>query len=153
VAAADLITEGQQVACFHLATMAAADQDFTADFELHASSSASECHALVLWFDTLFTQRFCSDTPVELSTSPHSPQTHWAQTVLVLPAPVVLVPASQAAGAAGEAVALQGRISMVRRRRQHRCLDISIDYRAVHADGTQGAQRAQLYSLTVSGKE
>lgn len=153
VAAADLLTEGQQVASFDLATMAASDQDFTANFALHAGASAGDCHALVLWFDTIFTERFCSNTPVELSTSPQGPQTHWAQTVLVLPEPVRLVPAGAAGGAGGEAVTLQGRISMARRRRQHRCLDISVDYRAVHADGTQGVQRAQLYSLTVTGKE
>ena len=49
-----------------------------------------EAHALVLWFDTEFSGRFCGERPVTLSTSPHGPQTHWAQTVLTLRQPVLL---------------------------------------------------------------
>lgn len=41
-------------------------------------------HSLVVWFDTVFSERFCAERPVTLSTSPAEPQTHWAQTVLVL---------------------------------------------------------------------
>lgn len=37
-------------------------------------------HALVLWFDTEFSDRFCKEKPVLLTTSPHEGQTHWAQT-------------------------------------------------------------------------
>lgn len=39
-----------------------------------------EVHSLVLWFDTPFTERFCKEKPVMLSTSPHLEQTHWVQT-------------------------------------------------------------------------
>ena len=49
-----------------------------------------EAHALVLWFDTEFSARSCAERPVTLSTSPHAPQTHWAQTVLTLRQPVLL---------------------------------------------------------------
>jgi protein arginine N-methyltransferase 3 len=49
-----------------------------------------EAAALVLWFDTEFSARFCAERPVALSTSPAGPQTHWAQTVLTLRAPVLL---------------------------------------------------------------
>ena len=40
-----------------------------------------ECHGVVVWFDTEFSARFCKDRPVVLSTSPHAPATHWAQTL------------------------------------------------------------------------
>jgi hypothetical protein len=43
-----------------------------------------KCHALALWFDVAFSDRFCSEQPVVLSTSPAEPQTHWKQTMLVL---------------------------------------------------------------------
>ena len=34
----------------------------------------------MLWFDTEFSDRFCKEKPVLLTTSPHEGQTHWAQT-------------------------------------------------------------------------
>jgi protein arginine N-methyltransferase 3 len=151
VSPSDLLTEAQEVASFDLATMAPSDQDFTAAFRLEAASGPKDCHALVLWFDTLFTARFCGEEPVELGTGPYGPQTHWAQTVLVLPAPVALAPAC--AGAAGAAVALAGRLSMARREGRHRCLDISVEYAAVMADGSQGEVRTQLYSMGVGGTD
>ena len=36
---------------------------------------------MVVWFDTEFSARFCAERPVVLSTSPHAPATHWAQTL------------------------------------------------------------------------
>ena len=45
------------------------------------AASAVECHGLVVWFDTEFSARFCAERPVVLSTSPHAPATHWAQTL------------------------------------------------------------------------
>jgi hypothetical protein len=53
----------------------------------------------VLWFDTLFSERFCKEHPVELSTSPNAPLTHWLQTVQLLKQPVLMAPAATAAGA------------------------------------------------------
>ena len=51
---------------------------------MQSSAGPQECHAFVLWFDTDFSQRFCKEHAVKLSTSPYGPQTHWCQTVLVL---------------------------------------------------------------------
>ncbi len=42
------------------------------------------CHSLVIWFDTVFSERFCLERPVTLDTSAEAPQTHWAQTVQLL---------------------------------------------------------------------
>lgn len=79
---------------------------------------------LVLWFDTLFTERFCSDHPVVLSTAPTSAPTHWAQAVLPLSRPVELSAASLGGSS------LRGRLSMARRQGRHRALDISLEYRS-----------------------
>jgi protein arginine N-methyltransferase 3 len=72
--------------------MTPSDQDFTSEFTLTATSlTPVECHAIVLWFDTDFSSKHCSETPVKLSTSVHKPPTHWSQTVLVLKEPVMMV--------------------------------------------------------------
>jgi hypothetical protein len=48
---------------------------------LASAGGAAECYGLVVWFDTEFSARFCKEQPVLLSTSPHAPPTHWAQTL------------------------------------------------------------------------
>ena len=112
-----------------------------------AAAGPQAVHSLVLWFDTLFSERFCAKHPVELSTSPAGPQTHWYQTVLLLREPVTLAPA--AAGAPGAAVALEGELSMARSRATHRSLDISLRCTPVLADGTRGPQQAAIYEMGV----
>lgn len=134
-----LVTAPCRVQSFDLATMTAADQDFSAEFCLQASEqgawgrlawagcdvvvggaarrtgpaalrrgsaqsghpaarggwihastagardgAAVSCHAVVLWFETAFTDRFCRERPVLLDTSPACTPTHWAQVVLTL---------------------------------------------------------------------
>lgn len=145
---ASVLTEGQLIKTLDLATMAATDQDFSSDFELPAGASPGVCHALVLWFDTLFTQRFCKEAPQELPTGPHTTPTHWAQTVLPLPAPVRLARAD--AGVHGAAIALKGRVSLARRGGRHRTLDISVEYSPMGVDGNVGESKVQLYSMGVS---
>jgi protein arginine N-methyltransferase 3 len=118
---------------------------------VQACSEAVECHALVLWFETEFSSRFCKEHAVVLSTSPHSPQTHWAQTVVMLRHAVVL----QTAGASkppapGVACSLRGRISFARSD-AHRCLDIAVECQGFALDNSiVGAAQAQLYSVTTS---
>lgn len=101
----------------------------------------------MLWFDCLFSERFCAGHPVELSTSPMGPQTHWVQTVLLLKAPVLMAPA--AAPAPGAAVALEGQLSMARSRTTHRSLDIVVRYAARAADGSLGEEQTVLYGMGV----
>ena len=84
-----VLTNAAEVQTLDLMTCTAADADFTSEFRLLASAAASSepapaVHAVVLWFDTHFSERFCAQHPVTLSTSPHAPPTHWAQTVLTL---------------------------------------------------------------------
>eukprot|EP00798_Chlamydomonas_sp_ICE-L_P012753 gene12753-16003_t len=117
------------------------DQDFSTEFTLKFPSSAVEpveVHSIVLWFDTAFSERFCSEVPVLLSTSPMAVSTHWAQTLLVLREPVLLGPPGSAAAdgsSPASASCLTGRISMVRNRSKHRSLDISLEYKAELSDG------------------
>lgn len=101
----------------------------------------------MLWFDTVFSERFCKEHPVALCTSPASPQTHWAQTVLLLRAPVTMAPA--AAGAPGAAVALEGELSMCRSKHTHRSLDIVLRYAPRYADGSAGEETAAIYGIGV----
>ena len=124
------------------------------------------CHALVLWFDTEFSARFCKEQPVVLSTSPHTTQTHWAQTILTLRQPIALqapAAAQSAAAGAGRAVppagdgqpeaaaALRGRISFGRSDK-HRCLDISLECQAFSAHGAPlGPLQTRLYSIATAG--
>lgn len=101
-----LVTDEALVKAFDLSSMSARDADFSAKFELlpRVPPAAGEqgqqqqqrgqqqgqgeedhaCVAVVVWFDVHFSERFCAQRPVTLTTSPHAPATHWAQTVLVL---------------------------------------------------------------------
>jgi protein arginine N-methyltransferase 3 len=150
---AHILSDSVLLQRFDLGTMTAAEQDFTADFELALTrgnrTQPQECAALVLWFDTLFSEKVCKQRPVELSTSFDQPPTHWAQTVLVLPQPVAVAASTEGDGDR-VAVALKGRLSMARRAGAHRCLDISVEYSAVWADGGEAERCTQLYSMGVS---
>ena len=112
-----------------------------------------EVHSLVLWFDTLFSDRFCAEHPVELSTSPCAPHTHWSQTVLLLKQPVVWAPAAVAGATAGAvaAVAITGQLSMCRSTETHRSLDIVLRYAPRYADGRQGEEQVCIYGMGVEG--
>jgi type I protein arginine methyltransferase len=146
-----LMSESQQLVSLDLATMKRSDQDFTSEFLLKSSAGPRTCAAIVLWFDTLFSERYCKEAPQELLTSPYGTPTHWAQTALELPVTVEMAPA--AAGIEGAAVALKGRLSMARRSERHRTLDISVEYAPVMADGSVGETRVQLYSMGVGGNK
>jgi protein arginine N-methyltransferase 3 len=115
------------------------------------SGSARDIAAIVLWFDTDFSARFCKDTPVVLSTAPTAPVTHWVQTVLPLPAAVPLA-AAGSAGEGGAAARIVGRLSMARSHSKHRQLDISVEYCGQGAAGEPvTGQQVAVFSLDVIG--
>lgn len=138
-----------------LATMTADQQDFTVTFQLTAAAAAGDSSssdsssvtvsAIILWFDVEFSERFCKDHPVTLSTAPSAEVTHWAHAVLPLQAPIKL--ATSAAAAAGGGSVLPSsvgcRLSMARSRSKHRSLDISLEV---------GSQ-ARVYSMEVTGTD
>lgn len=152
VAADMVVTSCAQLHSMDLATMLPSDQDFSAPFELHAlpgsGGGSVEVCALVVWFTTEFSARFCSEAPVVLSTAPDSLPTHWAQAVLALRTPVQL----SLQGAPDVAGVLTGRLSMARSRVKHRCLDVSLEYSAMLGDGRR-VQEVQAYSMGVTDPE
>lgn len=138
--------------------------DFTAEVELKpmvvspsngptdSNLDSSWCYGVVLWFETGFTERFCRDKPVVLSTSPYGPSTHWSQTVLTFREPIAL-----AKSCAGKEVAPIGtndspaakihcRISIVRAT-QHRSIDISLELTAISSDGRRRSWPPQIFNL------
>lgn len=120
---------------------------------VQATVAAAECHALVLWFDTEFSARFCREQPLVLSTSPQAQPTHWAQTVLALRHPVTLsaTAVQEKGGGEGSAASLRGRVSFGRSDK-HRCLDISLECQAFSAQGAPvGPPQTQLYSIKTAG--
>lgn len=133
-----LLSEPAKVKEFDLTTMKASDADFHADFELVASRDG-DCRTLVLWFDTLFTARCCSDAPCVLSTSPLEKQTHWMQTVFVLRDAIPL--------SAGQK--LCARCSFAKSEK-HRSIDISFELEQQGEDGKPGERAVQAYVMEVA---
>ncbi|KAL0040918.1 hypothetical protein WJX79_009981 [Trebouxia sp. C0005] len=152
VSSQDLLSRSCLLRQLDIAHMDAADASFSTDFVLEADPKSccgpQECHALVLWFDTDFSQRFCAEQPVKLSTSPCGPQTHWCQTVLVLRKPIQFgLGTAEAKGKV--AASLKGRFSMARSD-QHRGIDMSVEYSAQFTDGTLAPSEVQIFSMTMS---
>jgi len=147
---------------FDLATMKHHEVDFTATASLEPKLSASEnensktcswCYGVVLWFDTGFTSRFCRETPAVLSTSPHTPKTHWSQTILTFREPIA-IGFGEENGTIPETIGTEGypaakidlRVSIVRST-EHRSIDISMEAAGVSPDGRRRTWPAQLFSL------
>jgi type I protein arginine methyltransferase len=138
---AALMSAAAEIKAFDLATMTVEDIDFHSNFAL-TFDKAGECHALVLWFDTPFSERFCKEQPCVLSTSPAAPQTHWVQVVFVLEKLLVVEPGQQ----------LRCRCSFARSQR-HRSIGIAFEVQHVDAGGTEVAAQAQLYTMAVSSQD
>ena len=91
VAAADVVTGAACLRAYDLCALREEEVGFLSEeFELRPGSAPAEVHTLVLWFDVEFSERFCAEEAVRLSTSPLAAPTHWAQTVLHLREPVPL---------------------------------------------------------------
>lgn len=138
--------------------------DFTAIVELepkllsksnNSPDSKSEitwCYGVVLWFDTGFSERFCRDKPVNLSTSPYGPSTHWSQTILTFREPIAM-----ASNFVGEklapvgtddcpAASIRARVSVVRSVK-HRSIDVSMELTGIDPDGRKRNWPAQIFHI------
>jgi len=150
---ADMLSPGVKFHSLDLARMARDEQDFSsaefcvmtkagAEAEAEAAEAAeaeaATATCFVLWFDTEFSSRFCTEMPAVLGTGPNETATHWAQTVLPLKETIDLK------GCQG----VKGRISMSRQK-VHRTLDISVEYRVVVTGGGEGPTVTQLFSIGV----
>lgn len=153
VPASALATSTATLLQLDLTTCRPADQDFNAEFVLEAAGTGQgqqQVAALVLWFDTAFSARFCADNPVLLSTAPNAPTTHWVQTVLPVQAAVPLTGGEDSCS--DGAVRLVGRLSMARSHHKHRQLDISVEYRGEGRGGEAvGAPQVAVFSMDVIG--
>lgn len=140
VTSSHLVTPPATVHTMDIVTMTPADQDFSAEFILVAPPGGEEppLACLVLWFDVAFSGRYCQERAVTLSTAPGAAMTHWMQAVLPLKAPLQLAPGGE----------LSCRLSMARRRSQHRALDMSLEY------GRPGAAREVVsFCMQVGGSD
>tara|TARA_B100000519_G_scaffold202755_1_gene222160 strand:+ start:259 stop:2151 length:1893 start_codon:yes stop_codon:yes gene_type:complete len=121
------------------------DTEFSAEFKLDALEDATKdqsqtIYGIVLWFDTEFSSRFCRENPVILSTSPKEPKTHWVQTALHFPEPLVLDNTS--------ASGIKGRISMAKSTEHVRGYDISLESYPIDQSGKAcGKVQTRLYRL------
>ena len=128
-----------------LCKCSAKDTEFSAEFKLDALKEATTdqpqtIYGIALWFDTEFTSRFCRENPVILSTSPKEPKTHWVQTALHFPEPVVLDNAATSG--------IKGRISMAKSKEHVRGYDISLESCPVDQSGKAcGKVQTRLYRL------
>ncbi|TVU10780.1 hypothetical protein EJB05_44327 [Eragrostis curvula] len=159
VASQDIVTETAVLHSFDLATMKENEMDFTASFELRLSESGAVvpevtwCYGIVLWFDTGFTDRFCKEKPVVLSTSPFSTPTHWSQTIFTFEEPIAMAkeeyllgPSASAGTEECPAVMIRSRISIVRAS-EHRSIDISVETTAICSDGRKRSWPVQIFNL------
>ncbi|KAL5570590.1 hypothetical protein UlMin_027165 [Ulmus minor] len=157
----DLVTKAAVLKTFDLVTMRPDDVDFTATVELEPSlsnsadleSKTTRCYGAILWFETGFTSRFCKQTPANLSTSPHTPSTHWSQTILTFREPIVMASQklmfdkSAAIGSnACPAMRINLRMSIVRAS-QHRSIDISMETVGIGPDGRKRSWPVQLFNM------
>lgn len=135
--------------------------DFTASVQLEQKSSNSseaepsitKCYGVVLWFETSFTSRFCKEKPTVLSTSPYTPSTHWAQTLLTFREPIALTSnmvinqsSSMVGSELNPAVKIDLRISIARGV-EHRSIDISLEVTAIRFDGQKQKWPVQLFNM------
>jgi len=151
-----IVTAPQLVRSLDLSTMSVADTTFTSDFRLSASmgggvapDGAAAVSAVVLWFDTDFSARFCADKSLVLSTSPLGPQTHWVQTVLVLDEDVHLAVPGREVEAQGAAHHLCGKISFSPGKGSRcRSMDIVLEWWTEGgASGTGSEHKIRMYPL------
>lgn len=161
-----IVTDTSVLQSFDLAKMTPDEMDFTSMFELkpklhNAEDTSADsicktiCYGVVLWFDTCFTERFCKERPIVLSTSPYTPPTHWAQTILTFAEPIVMssekpddAGTSASVGSdAFPAVKIVSRISIARAP-EHRCIDISLEIKGVGSDGQKRSWPVQMFNLS-----
>ncbi|KAL3700084.1 hypothetical protein R1sor_018106 [Riccia sorocarpa] len=175
IAAKDVITDTCLLKEFDLLSMKHDDVDYTADFNVKLPPKGEHetgavvpaeddrlskpvwCYGLVVWFDTGFTSRFCKEKPVNLSTSPHLPKTHWAQTLLTFREPVALgQEETMLEGNRSDrdevgteklpAYKIGGRISIARSYR-YRSIDISLETSAFGAGGAVKSWPVQMFDI------
>ncbi|XP_013163120.1 PREDICTED: probable protein arginine N-methyltransferase 6 [Papilio xuthus] len=81
----DLLGTEILLACINLKDVQISELDSLEIQHVVGVNKAGKYQGLCLWFDCTFPVFSENCKPVVLSTSPHSPQTHWKQTVILFP--------------------------------------------------------------------
>jgi protein arginine N-methyltransferase 1 len=110
-----VVTNPCPVVTLDLLTVTKEELSFAAPFKLQATRK-DYVHAFLGWFDISF--RACHK-PVSFSTGPHAKYTHWKQTVFYLQDMVTI----------NHGETIDGKISIRPNSKNHRDLDIEIEYR------------------------
>ncbi|KAK4771680.1 hypothetical protein SAY87_032212 [Trapa incisa] len=162
ISESDLVTDPVTLQTFDIISMKHEEVDFTASVELEPSSSlganesAIKCYGVVLWFETGFTSRVCRETPAVLSTSPYTPKTHWAQTILTFQEPITMLPGKgsninerlhTAESDVLPAEKIHLRVSIARAP-EHRSVDISLEVAAICFGGKTRTYPVQIFNLS-----
>ncbi|XP_030465580.1 probable protein arginine N-methyltransferase 3 [Syzygium oleosum] len=158
---ADLVTDAVLLQAFDLVTMKPDEVDFTSNIEIVPKSAGladkdgkpTWCYGVVLWFETGFTSRFCKDFPAVLSTSPATPKTHWAQTILTFREPIAMSstrPCADRLAPVGTdacpAEKIRLRVSIARAP-EHRSIDISLEAVGIDLAGRKRSWPVQIFNL------
>lgn len=157
----DLVTDAVVLQAFDLVTMKPDEVDFTSNIEIvpklaglaDKDGKPTWCYGVVLWFETGFTSRFCKDFPTVLSTSPATPKTHWAQTIMTFREPIAMSsrrPCADRLAPVGTdacpAEKIRLRISIARAP-EHRSIDISLEAVGIDLDGRKRNWPVQIFNL------
>jgi protein arginine N-methyltransferase 1 len=110
-----VVTDPCLIKHIDLLTAKKEDLSFSAPFSLSCTRD-DYIHAFLAWFDISFE---CTHKKVRFSTGPHSPYTHWKQTVFYTPSTLTVNAGSK----------VIGRLSCSPNARNNRDLDIGITYR------------------------
>ncbi|XP_071522697.1 protein arginine N-methyltransferase 1-like isoform X2 [Panulirus ornatus] len=108
-----IVTSADQIADFDLMTITPGETEFTTNFSLIVTRDG-QLTGFVGYFDVYFKM----PNPVFFSTGPHATPTHWKQTVFYLPEPC----------AVRNGEVLEGTISVCRKRKDLRALDVGINF-------------------------
>ncbi|KAF8022184.1 hypothetical protein BT93_G2359 [Corymbia citriodora subsp. variegata] len=157
----DLVTDAVVLQAFDLVAMKPDEVDFTSNIEIapklaglaDKDGKPTWCYGVVLWFETGFTSRFCKEFPAVLSTSPATPKTHWAQTILTFREPIAMSskrPCADRLAPVGTdacpAEKIRLRISIARAS-EHRSIDISLEAVGIDLDGRKRSWPVQIFNL------
>jgi len=127
-----VVTDEFMFKSIDIKTVTKEELSFTVPWSLKCSRS-DYVHALLAYFDI----EFSGDKVVTFGTGPYEKPTHWKQTVFYLPRDLAV--------SAGDSI--EGTLKCVPNSRNHRHLDISIEYKHTDKEGVVQTEAAMDYSM------
>eukprot|EP01059_Diplonema_ambulator_P009622 TRINITY_DN19548_c0_g1_i1.p1 TRINITY_DN19548_c0_g1~~TRINITY_DN19548_c0_g1_i1.p1 ORF type:complete len:535 (+),score=108.52 TRINITY_DN19548_c0_g1_i1:46-1605(+) len=148
-----IVTSSALIRTMDLATLKIEDIDYTSDFYINPLGASSLVASVVVWFDTLFSSRFCSNNPTNLTTSPYAKPTHWHHTLFHLPVPLhtsLVLPAAPTGPlgtSTNPASKLFCTISITKHTEHHRDLAVSLSVTPIGVNGEKGDMKTLSYAV------